>query len=366
MSRKPLGYAIMGGVLFSTILTLFLVPVAYVVLDRLRPGRASPRQGRRDGAGGRAMILALLAALQVSTADSLPRVTLAEALAQGVRLSPDYVQSVGSISTAEWSRRAATLAFVIPSITAATDYSVFTTPQFNIGTGQNAKNTASARLAGSLELFTGGRRMAELGRARAELEGAQASEVQARYAAALIIEGTYYAVLGSRELLEVATATGPARHGAAGGGTGPGGERRRGPVRFAPAGAGVEPGPGGRSSAPNPRCAPPGWSWGGASGAAAPWMPSRSTRPTRPISRSRSRGGGRRAGAGSGIPGRPRQRRPRPTAILRERKAAYLPTIMVGGSYAALRRELVPERDPPRARGILSLSFRSGTTHSAS
>jgi len=36
MSRKPLGYAIIGGILFSTVLTLFLVPVAYVLLDRLR------------------------------------------------------------------------------------------------------------------------------------------------------------------------------------------------------------------------------------------------------------------------------------------------------------------------------------------
>jgi HAE1 family hydrophobic/amphiphilic exporter-1 len=36
MSRKPLGYGIVGGVLFSTILTLFLVPVGYVLLDRLR------------------------------------------------------------------------------------------------------------------------------------------------------------------------------------------------------------------------------------------------------------------------------------------------------------------------------------------
>ena len=35
ISRKPLGYGIVGGVLFSTILTLFLVPVGYVLLDRL-------------------------------------------------------------------------------------------------------------------------------------------------------------------------------------------------------------------------------------------------------------------------------------------------------------------------------------------
>jgi HAE1 family hydrophobic/amphiphilic exporter-1 len=34
-SRTPLGYAIVGGVFFSTALTLFLVPTAYVLLDNL-------------------------------------------------------------------------------------------------------------------------------------------------------------------------------------------------------------------------------------------------------------------------------------------------------------------------------------------
>ena len=34
-SRRPLGYAIVGGLVFSTALTLYLVPVAYVLLDGL-------------------------------------------------------------------------------------------------------------------------------------------------------------------------------------------------------------------------------------------------------------------------------------------------------------------------------------------
>ena len=34
-SRRPLGYAIVGGLFFSTILTLYLVPVVYVLLDAL-------------------------------------------------------------------------------------------------------------------------------------------------------------------------------------------------------------------------------------------------------------------------------------------------------------------------------------------
>jgi HAE1 family hydrophobic/amphiphilic exporter-1 len=35
-SRRPLGYAIVGGMIFSTLLTLFLVPVVYTLLDGLR------------------------------------------------------------------------------------------------------------------------------------------------------------------------------------------------------------------------------------------------------------------------------------------------------------------------------------------
>ncbi len=39
MSRRPLGYAIVGGVFFSTLLTLYLVPIVYILFDAVR-GRA--------------------------------------------------------------------------------------------------------------------------------------------------------------------------------------------------------------------------------------------------------------------------------------------------------------------------------------
>ncbi len=35
-SRRPMGYAIVGGMIFSTVLTLYLVPVVYVLMDSLR------------------------------------------------------------------------------------------------------------------------------------------------------------------------------------------------------------------------------------------------------------------------------------------------------------------------------------------
>ena len=43
-SRRPLGYAIVGGIFFSTVLTLFVVPVAYTLLDRLVTPKASERR----------------------------------------------------------------------------------------------------------------------------------------------------------------------------------------------------------------------------------------------------------------------------------------------------------------------------------
>ena len=41
-SRRGLGYAIVGGVLFSTALTLFLVPTVYALLDSLRHRAQAP------------------------------------------------------------------------------------------------------------------------------------------------------------------------------------------------------------------------------------------------------------------------------------------------------------------------------------
>jgi multidrug efflux pump len=40
-SRRPLGYSIIGGLVVSTLLTLYLVPAVFVVLERLRERRAS-------------------------------------------------------------------------------------------------------------------------------------------------------------------------------------------------------------------------------------------------------------------------------------------------------------------------------------
>jgi multidrug efflux pump len=48
LSRRPLGYAIVGGMLFSTLLTLYVVPAVYVIFDGLL-GRMRRRSVVRHG-----------------------------------------------------------------------------------------------------------------------------------------------------------------------------------------------------------------------------------------------------------------------------------------------------------------------------
>ena len=84
-------------------------------------------------------MLLLLLALQanpvqqdsIPAADSLPRITLAEALRRSTRLDPDYVQALGQIDNAEWGRRAAMLAFFVPTISVGLDETKYSQEFFN-------------------------------------------------------------------------------------------------------------------------------------------------------------------------------------------------------------------------------------------
>ena len=52
--RQPLGYAMVGGLIVSQMLTLFTTPVVYLYLDRLQNwlrGERSARIARRDPGG---------------------------------------------------------------------------------------------------------------------------------------------------------------------------------------------------------------------------------------------------------------------------------------------------------------------------
>ncbi len=153
------------------------------------------------------MIAALLLQLAVApvpvAADSFPIVTLAEALERSVRLDPDYVRALGSVSEAEWGRKAARLAFFVPALSVSLDYTKYSKAFFNIGTFNQSSTSSTFSAEARYEVFSA-RKFAELGRSQAELEAATATELQRRYAAALFTESAYYAVLADEELARVA------------------------------------------------------------------------------------------------------------------------------------------------------------------
>lgn len=155
------------------------------------------------------MILVLLAAAQVAAADTsaaqLPRITLADALQRAARLDPLYVNALGQVDNAEWGRLAALTAFVVPTVNVSADIVRASSPVFNFGTATPLRKSSSATLTARLDLFTGGQKLAGWQLARAQLEGARATETQQRFITALFTESDYYAALAAEELTRAAS-----------------------------------------------------------------------------------------------------------------------------------------------------------------
>jgi outer membrane protein TolC len=136
-------------------------------------------------------------------ADTLPRITLTEALTRAARLDPNYVRALGAVDNAAWARRAAMSAMILPSVSVGSDYTSFSTSQFNVGTGAPARTSATARIDARFELFAGGRKFATVSQTGADLEGARAGEDQQRFLTALNTEADFYSVLSNHELVDV-------------------------------------------------------------------------------------------------------------------------------------------------------------------
>jgi outer membrane protein TolC len=88
-------------------------------------------------------------------------------------------------------------------VTLGLDQVWYTQPFFNFGTLQQSKNSSTFRASASYEIFSA-RKFMDLGRTQAELEAATSTEVQQRFAAALLTESAYYGVLADQELVRVA------------------------------------------------------------------------------------------------------------------------------------------------------------------
>lgn len=151
------------------------------------------------------MILRLVAALQIAVPqDTLPVVTLADALQRAARLDPSYVAAAGQVNNAEWARAAAYTVFIVPAVTVSANKAHYWPPFFNFATFTAVPNTYAATIDAHIDLFTGGQKIAGLASSRAALEGARAGELQARLTTAMNTESDFYSVLAQRALKGVA------------------------------------------------------------------------------------------------------------------------------------------------------------------
>jgi outer membrane protein TolC len=139
----------------------------------------------------------------VPVADTLPRISLGEAIRRSARLDPDYVRALGQIDNAEWGRRAAMLAFFVPSLELGLDETKYSQSFFNPANPANPTSTlVVGRASANYEVFSL-RKFSELSRTKAELASAEAGELEQRFQAALETESSYYDVLVNQELTGV-------------------------------------------------------------------------------------------------------------------------------------------------------------------
>lgn len=135
--------------------------------------------------------------------DTIPVVSLAEALESAAHVDPNYVAALRQVGDAAWVRRSAWSAFLLPSVNFQWSLAQFSPEQFNIGTNAVTDRLTSYALSGSYDVFRGGAKFHELAGAGAAVDGAAAGELQARYQTALATESDYYDVIAQRQLLTV-------------------------------------------------------------------------------------------------------------------------------------------------------------------
>jgi outer membrane protein TolC len=153
-----------------------------------------------------ALLLLLQGPVAAAAPDSLPQITLAEALQRAAQLDPNYVSALGQVDNAAWARRNAFAAFILPAVTVSVN-AQRSNPLGFLFAGDTffvVKTTWQGQLTARYDLFLGGQKFAELSRSAAELEGAHAGELRQRFATALLTESDYYAVLQNAELDRVA------------------------------------------------------------------------------------------------------------------------------------------------------------------
>jgi outer membrane protein TolC len=134
--------------------------------------------------------------------------TLDEVVRRAVLNSPQVVQAEGAVQTAGASELSAIGSF-LPNLNISSGAALSSTQRFDPNTNTNVTGSSDSYNAGvssSMDLFTGGRRGAQLTQARAETRASEASLVEQRYAVTRNAKAAYFDVARASDLIRSAQA----------------------------------------------------------------------------------------------------------------------------------------------------------------
>jgi outer membrane protein len=155
-----------------------------------------------------AAALGLLAAAPAAYAQEPVSMTLEQVVQRALLSSPQVAQAAGNVQTASTAERTSMGAF-LPNLNVSSGATLQSTNRFDPTLGTTIAGSADSYSAGvstSLDLFTGGRRGADLARSRAQTDAAEAAFIEQRYAVTRNAKAAYYDVLRGADLIRSAEA----------------------------------------------------------------------------------------------------------------------------------------------------------------
>lgn len=143
-----------------------------------------------------------------AVAQNAPTVSLEQAIELALQHSPAMAQRVGSVRTSESAERTSVGAF-IPSLSLSSGAGLSSSSRFDPATQRTVTGSSESYTAGlstGMDIYTGGRRGAQLDAARANTAEAEAGLIEQRFAVALQAKQSYFNVLRADETVRVSGA----------------------------------------------------------------------------------------------------------------------------------------------------------------
>jgi outer membrane protein len=135
--------------------------------------------------------------------DDPPVLTLDQAIERAVEIAPAAV-GAGAAAAAARADLLQSRGALLPSLGLSSNYNNSSNQRFDQATGQLVSENYATQLSGSYEVFSGGRRLAQLRASSAGLDAAEARHLEQRYLVVLQATETYYAAAAASDLVAVA------------------------------------------------------------------------------------------------------------------------------------------------------------------